>query len=161
MQMDAPPESPAAVLVGEEGEGVAEYAMAEAARLDALALLAAAGLRVELSLTLCDEAFIRALNTQWRDKERSTDVLSFPMDDERMVGDLVVCLPVAAAQAAERGHSLRTEVRVLLVHGLLHLCGYDHEEGASAASEQADAERRLLTRLGWAEEGLVGASLDD
>uniref|UniRef100_A0A7S0P0T7 Uncharacterized protein n=1 Tax=Calcidiscus leptoporus TaxID=127549 RepID=A0A7S0P0T7_9EUKA len=148
----------ATVLIGEEGEGTGEYGMTEMAHNDALQILQAVNLTVELSLTLCDNAFMRALNAQWRGKDSSTDVLSFPVEDEVMVGDVVICLSVAERQAAERGHSLRDEVRVLLVHGLLHLMGYDHEVSLEAALEMEAAEQLLLTRLQWANNGLISSS---
>lgn len=84
---------------------------------------------VELSVLLCTDAEMRALNLQWRGKDTTTDVLSFPQDDpDRVVlGDIAISVETANEQASERGLSLRDEIRVLLVHGLLHLMGYDHE----------------------------------
>ena len=94
---------------------------------DAEALLVAAKCEdCELSLVVCDDGWIRPLNKQWRDKDTATDVLSFPQEDEVVLGDLVISLETAERQALEREHSLQDEVRVLLVHGLLHLLGYDH-----------------------------------
>lgn len=135
---------------------------------------------LELSLVLCDDAHIAALNLEWRGKDGPTDVLSFEMgegfDDDlegmeidmeeyasssssdssdeessdeesdgdaaaaldredegdgpaTLLGDVVISVNTAARQAAERGHSLHDECRVLLVHGVLHLLGYDHENG--------------------------------
>ncbi len=134
------------VLIDAEGAG----ALAGALAADAEALLAAADLAgAELSLVLCDDAAIRALNARWRQVDAATDVLSFPQDDEVVLGDLVISADTAARQAAERGHGLRDELRVLLVHGLLHLLGYDHELGPEPLAEMAGAEARLLERLGW------------
>ena len=192
-----------------------------------------------LSLVLCDDAAIAALNEEWRGVEGPTDVLSFPQtfsssgawgggdgdggeaggsalpwevlsqfqsgeqadqadyDDEvdeidnddvegetgeedsassssssssssstpllppRVLGDLVLSLDTAQRQALERGHSLRTECRVLLVHGALHLLGFDHEE-ESATNEEAEAmaraDRAILRELGWDGEGLIDAA---
>ena len=119
----------------EEGEGTAERNLRAAAEEDATALLTAAQLDgVQLSLTLCDDAFIHALNREYRSVDRPTDVLSFPLDDDVLLGDVVISLDTAAAQAAQRGHELRDELRVLLVHGLLHVLGYDHELGCFVAS---------------------------
>ena len=147
-----------AVLVREEGEGTAERNLRAAAEEDATALLTAAQLDgVQLSLTLCDDAFIHALNLEWRSRDRPTDVLSFPLDDDVLLGDVVISLDTAAAQAAQRGHELRDELRVLLVHGLLHVLGYDHELGALEHGEMAEAEQRLLRRLGWTGDGLIDA----
>ena len=138
----------------EEGEGTAERNLRAAAEEDATALLTAAQLDgVQLSLTLCDDAFIHALNREYRSVDRPTDVLSFPLDDDVLLGDVVISLDTAAAQAAQRGH----ELRVLLVHGLLHVLGYDHELGALEHSEMAEAEQRLLRRLGWTGDGLIDA----
>src|SRR5688572_20745444 len=89
---------------------------------------------VELSVLLTDDVGIRALNAQWRQKDEATDVLSFPQLDPSEIGgetsgalgDLVVSVETAAAQAAEHGHDLSTELRVLLAHGLAHLVGHDH-----------------------------------
>ncbi len=124
---------------------------------DARDLLAAAGLeKGELSVVLCGDGWIRDLNDRWRGKDLPTDVLSFPQDDDVILGDLVVSLDTAARQAEERGYGLRDEVRVLLVHGLLHLLGYDHDQGASA--EMAAAERKLLDRLAWKGAGLIAST---
>jgi len=125
---------------------------------DAQALLGAAlpdEPAAELSLVLCSDAHIRQLNAAWRSQDRATDVLSFPQDDPVVLGDLVLSLDTADRQAQERGWSVQTELRILLVHGLLHLLGYDHETGADDFAEMAAAERRLLDRLGWAGSGLV------
>ncbi len=72
-----------------------------------------------------------------------------------MLGDIVISVQTAEQQAIERGHSLRDELRVLLVHGVLHLLGYDHELSAQDEAEMAAAEQRLLRRLGWTSDGLV------
>lgn len=124
-------------------------------RADARKLLAVLGRTdAELSVLLCDDEFIRDLNLQWRQKDEPTDVLSFEMGDPVVLGDVVVSLDTAMRQASERGHDLHTELRVLLVHGLLHLLGYDHEvEGEDA--EMAAEENRLLMALGVAPIGLV------
>ena len=112
----------------------------------------------QLSLTLTDDAAIRELNREWRSVDRPTDVLSFPMDDDVLLGDLVISVETARRQAEERAYELRDEVRVLLVHGLLHLLGYDHELDAEEHAEHAGAERRLMDALGWRGEGLIDAA---
>lgn len=123
---------------------------------DALALMAAAKLLdCELSLVLCGDSFIAPLNEQWRDKPVATDVLSFPQDDPVVLGDLVISVDTAGRQALERGHTLRDELRILLVHGLLHLLGYDHETGREDLVEMAEAEGRLMAKLGWQGSGLI------
>ena len=106
-------------------EGIEPSIGAEASD-DVTALLKAANLPdAQVSLSLCNDEAIAELNCQWRGKDRPTDVLSFPLEDEVMLGDLVISVETAAQQAASRGHSLRDEVRVLMVHGMLHLLGHD------------------------------------
>ncbi len=124
-------------------------------RTDAVVLLAAIGRpRAELSVLLCDDEFIRELNAQWRQKDIPTDVLSFSMGGGDLLGDVVISLDTAKRQAGGRGHDLHTELRVLLVHGLLHLCDHDHEKEADNARMAAE-ENRLLTALGVSGVGLV------
>jgi rRNA maturation RNase YbeY len=135
-----------------------DAALAAAVVEDADALLTAVELQeAELSLVLCSDDHIQSLNTQWRGKAAPTDVLSFPQEDEDFLGDLVISVPTAARQAAERGTPLGDELRVLMVHGLLHLLGYDHETNDEDLAEMADAEQRLLSRLGWSGQGLITA----
>jgi rRNA maturation RNase YbeY len=128
-------------------------------RADGRRLLALVGKpKAELSILLCGDAFIADLNQQWRQKPEPTDVLSFEMGDPVVLGDIVMSLDTAARQAAELGHDLATELRVLLVHGLLHLLGHDHEATGEDA-EMAAEENRLLSGLGIAEVGLVARAL--
>jgi len=110
---------------------------------------------IELSIALVDIAEMTELNGQYRDKEGPTDVLSFECDDPCAVvgadepvllGDVVIAPEVAEAQAAEYGHTVEEELNLLLVHGVLHLLGYDHGEDADAAAMQ-ERERALL--LAW------------
>jgi probable rRNA maturation factor len=132
------------VLVDHEAPGVAEGWVE-----DVLArALATAGLTdAEVSVVLTDDARIRELNLAWRGKDAPTDVLSFPQDDPRVLGDIVVSLETARRAGEELGHDLLTEVRVLLVHGLCHLLGYDHEQDDEAAEMRA-LEARLLGGIG-------------
>ena len=109
----------------------------------------------ELSVALTDDTGIKELNRTWREKDSPTDVLSFPQDVEGLLGDLVISLETARRQAATHGHSLSDELRILLVHGFLHLCGYDHEESAEAHVEMAEKEQDLLGRLAWKGQGLI------
>lgn len=102
---------------------------------------AAVKLRGEVTVLLTTDAAIRRLNRQFRGKNKATDVLSFPAGDSgpfRIAGDLAISVPVAGRQAEERGHSLSIELKVLMLHGLLHLAGYDHEtdNGTMARTEQ-------------------------
>jgi probable rRNA maturation factor len=84
---------------------------------------------------------LRALNRKFRKKDYATDVLSFPGEP----GEIAVSLDRAAAQAAEHGHSLEEEIRILILHGVLHLTGMDHENDSG---EMARAETRWRRRLG-------------
>lgn len=141
----------------EGGNWPSDAVVADAGRLLTHAELAHA----ELSLVLCDDAFIRALNRQWRGIDDATDVLSFAMGEgedadlhAEVLGDIVISMDTAARQAAELGHGVPEEVRVLLVHGFLHLLGYDHIEPDDAV-EMAAAEARLLAMLGGTPGGLI------
>jgi probable rRNA maturation factor len=104
---------------------------------------AAVRLRGQVSVLLTTDKAIRRLNRQFRGKDKATDVLSFPADStfagaEKIAGDLAISVPTARKQAATQGHALTCELKVLLLHGLLHLAGYDHEadEGQMARREQ-------------------------
>ena len=111
----------------------------------------------ELSVVLCDDPFIRGLNAEWRERDRATDVLSFPQDGPEgpLLGDLVISVQTAARQAAEHGHDLDAELQVLMVHGICHLLGHDHHEREQTA-RMRQVEDRLLTVLGVRRDGLVG-----
>ncbi len=112
---------------------------------------AAAGIEGEVHVLLAGDATLRRLNRQFRGKNEATDVLSFPAGGDAglgVAGDLAISLETAARQAARFGHSLRDEVRVLLLHGVLHLAGFDHE---ADAGEMAEREAELRRELGVAE----------
>jgi probable rRNA maturation factor len=98
-----------------------------------------------VTIALVPDQRIRALNKQFRRKDRPTDVLSFPAGERGRLGDIVIGIGVARSQAAEAGHSLGAELRVLALHGLLHLLGYDHERDAG---RMASVEARLRARGG-------------
>jgi len=90
----------------------------------------AVGLRGEVDVLLTGDSALRQLNKSFRGKDKSTDVLSFPAPTafaKKHAGDLAISLETAARQATTYGHSLRDEVRILILHGLLHLSGEDHE----------------------------------
>ena len=113
--------------------------------------------RSELSLALVDDPTITELNGTWRDKPRPTDVLSFSLvegeaADHRgaMLGDVVISVETAARQAAERRRGLDDELCRLMVHGLLHLVGHDHERDDEAKAMAAE-ERRLRRAIRDAE----------
>ena len=116
---------------------------------------------VEISVTLTGDEQVRALNAHWRGKDKPTNVLSFPMVDERdlsranivgselLLGDIVLARGVCEAEAAEKGISVEDHARHLLIHGTLHLLGYDHHDDREALDMEA-REVRALARLGIA-----------
>ena len=132
-------------------------------------LSAARAETVELSVVLVSDRRMRALNRRYRKKDRSTDVLSFPLHEKSghatffrhgklfsqksslspfLLGDVVISMQTAKRQATEFGHGLRDEIERLLVHGILHLLGYDHERNARDAAAMARKERAILKAIG-------------
>jgi probable rRNA maturation factor len=108
----------------------------------------AVGLRGEVAVLLSDDRRLRRLNREFRGKDKATDVLSFPVGAEIVnghAGDLAISIETAVRQAREQGHSLRDELRVLLLHGILHLAGMDHE---ADRGEMAEREAELRGRFG-------------
>ncbi|XP_024985907.1 endoribonuclease YBEY, chloroplastic [Cynara cardunculus var. scolymus] len=116
---------------------------------------------VELSILLCHDECIRELNKDWRNEDHATDVLSMSQHMPElklpmlMLGDIIISVETAARQAEERGHTLVDEIRILMVHGLLHLLGFDHELSDKAEAEMEEEEERLLKSLGWKGKGLI------
>lgn len=112
------------------------------------------GGRAEVSVTLCGDGRIRELNRDYRGIDRVTDVLSFPLFDEEEdggktpLGDIVIDVDRAAAQAHEYGHSFEREIAFLTVHSMLHLLGYDHEEGKAEESEMFARQEAILSSMG-------------
>tara|TARA_B100000446_G_scaffold162740_1_gene163371 strand:+ start:9158 stop:9649 length:492 start_codon:yes stop_codon:yes gene_type:complete len=107
----------------------------------------------ELSLRIVDESESQQLNGQYRQKDKPTNVLSFPADlpDELelpLLGDLVVCAPIVAREAVEQNKTQEAHWAHMLVHGTLHLLGYDHIEEADATEMEA-LETRIITKLGF------------
>jgi probable rRNA maturation factor len=108
---------------------------------------AAVRLHGEVTVLFTTDAAIRSLNRRFRGKNKATDVLSFPAGNfgpEKIAGDLAISVPMARKQGAAFGHSLGTELKVLILHGLLHLAGYDHE---TDSGQMARRERVLRARL--------------
>ncbi|MCA1805904.1 MAG: rRNA maturation RNase YbeY [Xanthomonadaceae bacterium] len=109
---------------------------------------------VELVIRLVDEAESAELNEAYRGKTGPTNVLSFPFDmppeveETRLLGDLVICAPVVRREAAEQGKTEPAHWAHLVVHGTLHLQGYDHQTEAGA-TEMEGLERQILARLGY------------
>ena len=135
----------------------AEAAIAESA----FAQLAMSSRQAEISVRLTSDEEVRVLNDQWRGKDKPTNVLSFPMVDhaefaranvegpELLLGDIILARGVCGTEATEKGVSLQDHAAHLLVHGTLHLLGYDHLDGDEAEDMEA-REIRALERLGIA-----------
>ncbi len=101
----------------------------------------------QVTVLLTTDDAVRSLNRRFRGKNKATDVLSFPAGGPvaaQIAGDLAISIPTARRQATEQGHSLAIEIKVLMLHGLLHLAGYDHETDAGAMARR---ERLLRARL--------------
>lgn len=113
----------------------------------------------EVSITFCDNKYIKSLNKEYRGKDKATDVLSFPMydfnnesemilDEETvLLGDIVISLERAKEQAKELGNTFLEEVAFLTVHSMLHLLGYDHELGPVDDEAQCKAQREIVATL--------------
>lgn len=116
--------------------------------IDAKALMKIArlvgGRKSLVSLSFVTGAAMKKLNRKYRGKNRPTDVLSFNMDEGRLLGDVVICPQVAKANAKRFGVTLREEIARLLVHGLLHLTGLNH------GKKMFDRQDRIMRRLGYA-----------
>ena len=109
--------------------------------------------RAELSVLLVSDREMRRLNHHWRGRDRPTDVLAFAQSEgpaaapDGLLGDVVISVDAARRQAAERGETLGREADRLLIHGLLHLLGYDHERSAAEARRMQRRERALARWL--------------
>jgi probable rRNA maturation factor len=121
-----------------------------------LASVVPARVRGDVAIALAPDAQVRALNQKYRRKNATTDVLSFPSTEKGFLGDIVIAKGVARRQAIAMRHPLRTELRVLALHGLLHLLGYDHEHRADKGA-MARLEARLR-RKGGLTAGLIDRS---
>ena len=126
------------------------------ARLDrqARAILSDVGeASAELGILFVGDQRMRSLNRQYRGKDRTTDVLAFamreaPHSSSSLLGDVVIAVPTAVRQAKEGQRSLDEELTILLVHGILHLCGYDHERSEKEARRMQRRERMILRSIG-------------
>ena len=113
----------------------------------------------EISVRFVDNGMIRELNKPYRDIDKETDVLSFPLGENGVydvnpetgayvLGDIVISVQKAMEQADEYGHSLEREIAFLAVHSMLHLLGYDHVNGGLEAVRMREKEEEVLTQLG-------------
>lgn len=143
-------------------------AIAETATRAALAVLADqdmapsdGGDAYEISIVLADDAFVRDLNRQYRNIDRPTNVLSFPADDDdglgpRLLGDVILAYETVQREADAAGKRMLDHVSHLIIHGALHLLGFDHEDEQEAIEMEA-LETAILARLGIADPYLAGA----
>lgn len=117
------------------------------------------GKKIEIDLAIIGEKRMRALNRKWRKKDKATDVLSFgregndsrfkfitPQDNVIYLGQIFICRPVMVRQAKQYGYSLSEEISRLLVHGILHLAGYDHERSAREDKKMMDLQEKILKK---------------
>lgn len=113
----------------------------------------------EVSVTFLDNRQIHELNLKHRDKDAPTDVLSFPLGENGkfdidhdtgayVLGDIVISLERAQEQAIQYGHSIQREVAFLTIHSMLHILGYDHEQGGVEAMRMREKEEKILAELG-------------
>lgn len=118
----------------------------------------------EISVTFVDDETIHRLNKKHRNIDKSTDVLSFPMGENgvydtnldtgaKVLGDIIISIEHAYDQAEKYGHTLQREIGFLTVHSLLHLLGYDHEDGGLQAVQMREKEEAVLTIIGLKRNG--------
>jgi probable rRNA maturation factor len=143
-------------------EGLASRAVNAAVASSRYRRVAGSLLGIEISVRFTDDAEVQALNAAWRGKDKATNVLSFPMvepeqldtlppEGDILLGDIVLAHGVCAREAAEKGITVETHAAHLLVHGTLHLLGYDHEQAEGEAEEMEEVERAALAGLGIAD----------
>ena len=142
-------------------EGAISYALKMLIRRSVIAALDYEGYEndCEISITLTDNKGIHAINKQFRNIDAPTDVLSFPLveyeeseeppvDEENMLGDIIISLERAEEQANEFGHSFEREVSFLTVHSMLHLLGYDHVNSEEEDMEMRRRQSEIMKNLG-------------
>lgn len=144
-------------------ERIAADAVKAAFSVSAHGELADAPFALSISIRLADDAEVHELNRQWRGKDKPTNVLSFPMLERakllalpadgppELLGDLALALETCRREAADKGISLEDHAVHLIIHGLLHLAGYDHELGPAEAREMELLEIKALAQLGIAD----------
>jgi probable rRNA maturation factor len=129
-----------------------QYPIGELHKIALVLLRALQQSRAELSIALVDDNEMRKLNSKYRKKNETTDVLSFPAAERVpsggvLLGDVVISVEQARRQAKDRNKAIKSEMVTLLIHGLLHLLGYDHERSERQAKLMRNLERRLLRHL--------------
>ena len=143
-----------AVEAGAWADESALQALAEQAVKAVVARLGLADAASELSIVFTDDSSIQTLNAEWRDKDKPTNVLSFPAFEIKpgdtpgpMLGDIVIAHETVKSEAELEGKSFDDHLRHLIVHGFLHLLGYDHEKDTDAEEMEA-VERVILADMG-------------
>jgi len=101
--------------------------------------------QISVALVLPQE--IRKMNLVYRAKDKVTDVLSFELDDKYVLGEIIICLDQAKKQAKGKKNSIKHELQLLTVHGILHLLGYDHEKNEKEFLRQTKMEEKILSKL--------------
>jgi probable rRNA maturation factor len=154
-----------------EWENIAARAVEAALAATPYAEIASAGYLAEVSVRFTSDEEVQALNRDYRQKDKPTNVLSFPMvqrdllealsagdEGETLLGDIVLAHGVTAAEAADKAIGIEAHASHLIVHGLLHLLGYDHEQGEAEAEHMEEVERAALASLGIDDPYLVRES---
>lgn len=113
-------------------------------------MTAALACDAEVTLRIVDAAEGQALNRDYRHKDYATNVLTFPLSEDPLMGDIVLCAPVVEKEASDQGKPLEAHYAHLVVHGVLHLQGYDHESDEEAIEMEA-LETQIVTNLGYAD----------
>ncbi len=147
-----------------EWGGLAQAGVRAAVAQSRHATLGQSAKRLEVSVRFASDEEVRALNAAWRGKDKATNVLSFPMvsaeqlgalggagEGEALLGDIMLAHGVCAAEAADKAVPVESHATHLIVHGALHLLGYDHEHGAEEAEAMERIERDALLTLGIAD----------
>jgi probable rRNA maturation factor len=101
----------------------------------------------EISVAFIGDQKMKEMNKTWRGKNCVTDVLSFVYEQKPLAGEIVVCYPQAVRQAGERGRAAGEEIKLLLIHGALHLVGYDHEKSLSDAKRMENLQNKIVKSL--------------
>ena len=160
--LDADPEWDSSGQIDGGWDALARSAATAAIAESAFPQLGGGQRSVELGVRLTGDEQVRALNALWRGKDKATNVLSFPLAEsdefgaasadgpELMLGDIVLARGICAAEAADKGIAIEQHASHLLVHGTLHLLGYDHHDDRAAEDMEA-REVRALARLGIAD----------
>jgi len=145
------------VILLQEADGVRQRALSRFAAQAKRAV----GLSGEVCVAVTSSQEVQDLNLRYRRKNQATDVLSFPSAVSTLAGDIAVSADIAAVNAGKLGHSVETELKILILHGLLHLAGYDHESDAGEMKARETALRReFKLPLGLIERVHAGRSKD-